>query len=331
MTDSLRPFLSVVIPTYNRARILRDTLESLTQLDSPDRPWEVVVVDNNSTDNTPAVVSEFEARLPVRRVFEGKQGVAAAMNRGFDEAQGQVVMIIGDDISPSPGWFKEFTREIDAHPEVMIFGGPYFEKIVGQVPDYTEAVVTGTCYFGGGAPRPDTGPYPQGELPAGANVAFRRPLFENPDYRFDEGFGPTGKGRVSGGDRVLFERAVRNNIPMLYISPAVVYHRWYPPQFGLKRLCRRAYGIGRGEARLRPPAVPRILGVPRYMMSTSVICAWGILVGLVRGDPVKWRRSLLILMRYLGGMKEAFHYWRGRTPPAPPQAPGDAGTSGGAV
>jgi hypothetical protein len=81
--------ISVVICTWNRADELRTTLDSLTQLVIPAGcVWELVVVDNGSTDETNTVIAEFEARLPVRSLFEPELGLSRARNRGAAAARG---------------------------------------------------------------------------------------------------------------------------------------------------------------------------------------------------------------------------------------------------
>jgi hypothetical protein len=90
---------SVVIATYNRARDLRDTLQSLAGLDA-DGPWEVIVVDNNSPDDTRQVVASMAAGFPVelRYVFEREQGRSPALNAGIRAARGRIIATTDDDV-----------------------------------------------------------------------------------------------------------------------------------------------------------------------------------------------------------------------------------------
>jgi len=99
--------LSVVICTHNRATKLTSVLEHLQSLVAPgDTSWEIVVVDNGSTDNTPAVIAAVAARagVPVRYVYEGRPGSGAARNAGISESTGEIVAFTDDDIFPAVDW-----------------------------------------------------------------------------------------------------------------------------------------------------------------------------------------------------------------------------------
>src|SRR5947199_7501016 len=96
---------SVVIPTYNRAAELRETLASLAKITSPGT-WEVVVVDNNSPDTTRRVVTEAATNFPVelRYLFEPQVGRSAALNAGIKAAHGKIVATTDDDVRFEPDW-----------------------------------------------------------------------------------------------------------------------------------------------------------------------------------------------------------------------------------
>ena len=90
---------SIVIATHNRAADLRGTLASLATLVTP-APWEVIVVDNNCTDDTPAVVRDASATFPVplRYAFESVAGRCAALNKGIAMAAGEIIVTTDDDV-----------------------------------------------------------------------------------------------------------------------------------------------------------------------------------------------------------------------------------------
>src|SRR5262245_13442732 len=102
---------SVIIPTYNRAADLCGTLESLATL-HPDASWEVIVVDNNSHDNTRDVTEEAARRFPAELsyVFEEEQGRCAALNSGIRASRGEIILTTDDDVRFEPGWLEAAAR-----------------------------------------------------------------------------------------------------------------------------------------------------------------------------------------------------------------------------
>src|SRR5438046_6195785 len=105
---------SIVIATYNRAALLKDTLESLSRL-QPGASWEVVVVDNNSPDDTRGVVEAASASYPapLRYAFEREQGRSAALNHGFRIARGEIVVTTDDDVRVAPDWLTTIERGLE--------------------------------------------------------------------------------------------------------------------------------------------------------------------------------------------------------------------------
>lgn len=103
---------SVIIATYNRADELPRTLESLKKLEA-DEPWEVIVVDNNSSDNTREVVEGVKSfPVPLRYIFEKEQGRSAALNAGIRAAQGEILAVTDDDVRVDPHWLTNSERAL---------------------------------------------------------------------------------------------------------------------------------------------------------------------------------------------------------------------------
>jgi len=86
--------------------------------------WELLVIDNGSTDGTNATATAFAGRLPLRLVEEPKQGLSAARNRAVSESRGEYLLWIDDDAIPSPGWIAAYLAAFSAWPEAALFGGP---------------------------------------------------------------------------------------------------------------------------------------------------------------------------------------------------------------
>jgi len=123
---TIKPAISVIICTYNRAELLADVLQTVCEQSLPYSDYEVIVVDNNSTDETAIVCGFFQARYShVRICFEPRQGLSHARNRGWQEAQGEYVAYIDDDCKVPSQWLA-VAAEIIATERPVEFGGPFY-------------------------------------------------------------------------------------------------------------------------------------------------------------------------------------------------------------
>ena len=117
--------VTVVLCTYNRAQLLAPAVERLLgqSIDAP--AYEVILVDNNSTDDTRRVVERFldSTGRAIRYVFEPRQGLSNARNAGIAAARADVVAFTDDDVRVSDDWVQVIRRAFDAHPEVDCLGG----------------------------------------------------------------------------------------------------------------------------------------------------------------------------------------------------------------
>jgi glycosyltransferase involved in cell wall biosynthesis len=115
--------VSVILPTYNRAGLLKGAIEALLSQDVDAVMYEVIVVDNNSTDETRSVVDA--ARRTSRNlayVFEGRQGVSFALNTGVAASRGRVIALTGDDCRVARNWVRKIHETFERHPEIGFLG-----------------------------------------------------------------------------------------------------------------------------------------------------------------------------------------------------------------
>src|SRR6476469_6477868 len=120
--------LTVAIPTYNGAARLPLILERLrSQNNSESIAWEIIIVDNNSTDDTAAVVQQYQANwpdsYPLKYYFEAEQGAAFARQRAIREAQGDLVGFLDDDNLPTLQWLSAAYEFAQTHPQAGAYGG----------------------------------------------------------------------------------------------------------------------------------------------------------------------------------------------------------------
>ncbi|HYC23760.1 MAG TPA: glycosyltransferase family 2 protein [Candidatus Bathyarchaeia archaeon] len=111
----VEPTLSVIVPTRDRAESLRHLLASLDRLNPPSVPFEIVIADNGSTDETPRLLAEWRAAAPARVVVRvNEQGKSRALNAAITASRGQLLAFLDDDVEVDPAWLAEvweyFTR-----------------------------------------------------------------------------------------------------------------------------------------------------------------------------------------------------------------------------
>jgi glycosyltransferase involved in cell wall biosynthesis len=172
--------LSLVICTRNRASQLAESLRSLTKLQYPD-PWELVIVDNGSKDETPEVIKRFTASLPLKTVIESRPGLGRAHNRALTIAQGDIIAFTDDDCYPAPDLLSSVERCFQEDPLLGFVGG---RVLLHDPSDYRITIQER-------ASRQDLAPgefFPSG-LIHGANFACRRRALESVGG-FDDRFGP---------------------------------------------------------------------------------------------------------------------------------------------
>jgi glycosyltransferase involved in cell wall biosynthesis len=113
--------ISIVIPAYNEAKYLKRTIDHVLMYKDQSLP-EIIVVDNNSTDNTFEIARSF----PMVKVFkEPKKGVAFARQKGFLESKGDIVAFLDADTSISENWFRQITKEFENNPRLVCLSGPW--------------------------------------------------------------------------------------------------------------------------------------------------------------------------------------------------------------
>ncbi len=134
--------LCVVICTRNRKDILEKALDSLA-LQEASRPWEVLVVDNGSEDDTADFLRSLPGRYPVplRTVLEPEPGVSPCRNRGIREARSCAPLFTDDDVTFMPGWVEAHARSFD-HPGVTGTGGKILPVLPEASPDRIRSALT---------------------------------------------------------------------------------------------------------------------------------------------------------------------------------------------
>jgi glycosyltransferase involved in cell wall biosynthesis len=137
-----QPYISVVIGTYNRCEVLRGALESLMNQDSGGTAYEVIVVDNNSTDDTRNMVENLREQFGRNNLiycFERTQGVSHARNRGIAAARGHLIAFTDDDIRPARNWISSVAKGFNKFPNADCIGGKVLPPPSIQFPPWLTA------------------------------------------------------------------------------------------------------------------------------------------------------------------------------------------------
>lgn len=233
MTD-----FSVVICTFNRGGSLRKTLDSFIKMEVPASfSWELIVVDNNSSDGTRVVIEEFirTSGLKVRYIFEGKQGLSHARNAGLSAAAGEIIAFTDDDVYPQSDWLAVIGQEFSMDPglQVLTGGVELFDPadLAITVRRHKERVCFQTLSD-------------SFNLMVGCNCAFRHGLIDRIG-NFDANFG-AGAQFYSAEDSDFFFRAWRSGAKLVYEPSLFVFHDHGRRTQDDRWKIRRSYAVGRG-------------------------------------------------------------------------------------
>jgi GT2 family glycosyltransferase len=246
----------VVVPTSNRADYLEVALASLTAQDLEDDAYEVIVIDDGSTDRTPDVIEAAGVRS-IRR--DNPSGPNAARNTGVGAAEADLIAMVDDDVWAPPGWLRALVDGAQRHPDVGAFGGPIRARFEGPAPrSCGRELPPITSLDLGTEDRP-------AELVWSANMAIRRSAFD--------AVGPFDERFSTGGDEEDWLRRLRaGGGEVLYVAAASLDHRRAGDDARLRSLMRSAYRRGRNMR-----AYDRMRGVdPRLGTELRVLagCGW---------------------------------------------------------
>jgi GT2 family glycosyltransferase len=270
--DSHVPDVSVVVSTHNRAHLLRSCLDALVRQCADLSSYEIIAVDNNSTDDTSAVLAEFVGRtIPFRASREPRQGVSYGRNVGIAAARGRIVAFTDDDICVAPDWVGRIVRAFAADDGVDCIGGPVLPMWASMPPRWLDrrhwSPLSVMDY--GGETFVITADQPKCLLTA--NMAFRREVFDrigvfSPDYPRSQDHELQLRFWAAGG-RARYDPGLVVHTMVPESRMRTRYHRWWHLQHG--RMCARM-GLRertRPDGGLRPMMSPQrtAFGVPAFL------------------------------------------------------------------
>lgn len=280
--------LTIAIATWNRADRLALTLDALRVVELPDGvTCDAVVCDNNSSDETHAVVeaqintwhAEHGDRFPLRYLHESRQGKSHALNRMIRNTQGDWLLFIDDDVKVEAGWLKGYLAGMERHPKSPCFGGAIDPWLECEPNKRARFLLNGYGMAFGILPVDEDRPMTDSDTAWGANMGIRRDVL--PPDPFDPERGMIAGIRIAGEDVGIVKYLLDDGHECWLLPDARVAHYVPKKQFTIRRLWSWHMGIGRTWIAGRGHPKPGRLGVPWW--------AWKEFCTRMFGMIIRWR------------------------------------------
>ena len=304
--------ITVVLCTYNRCDRLATALESVAVSRLPESvSWEVLVVDNNSTDQTCEVVERFASQYPgrFRYTFEPRPGKSHALNCAIPNTNAGILAFMDDDVKVEPDWLHMLTRIFD-DPEYAGAGGRILPESEFTPPAWLE---TAGRYALAPLAMFDLGPVagPLHEPPFGTNMAFRREVFARyGDFRRD--LGPRPGSEIRSEDTEFGMRLLRGGEHLWYEPAAVVHHAIARDRVTKRYFLHWWFDKARGD--LREHGIPPgtrwyVAGFPLFLIRRLIAWTLRWLLAFRPGPRFSAKRNLWAVA---GAMRECRNQSRQR-------------------
>jgi len=289
--------ISAVICSYNRARFIIAAVESIFNQDYDKSQYEVIVVDNNSTDNTVQLLQQYKDAHPSYNFsyyVERQQGVAYTRTRCAQEARGEIVAYLDDDSTAEPGWLSSLVSFYDEHPMCYSTGGRITPVFLTPVADWYSK------YFFGLVGNFDQGPKTK-ELtgvryPAGANMSFRKKVFDEIGY-FNTDLGRKGNGLLATEEKDMYLRIRAAGHEVWYLPHVAVLHNVEANKFDKNYVRRHSKGIGGGERMMNKGNTGKLI-----MKFLEYVAKWGYAIVYGLGFLLRGQWSKFVML-------ERFRWW----------------------
>jgi|YNPMSStandDraft_1061717.scaffolds.fasta_scaffold00797_11 glycosyltransferase involved in cell wall biosynthesis len=293
------PFVSYIICTYNRANYIPIALKAFTtQNGNHYNDFEVVIIDNNSTDSTSEVVHKFKNQNPhIKLIYEKeqKQGLSNARNKGIEVSNSEWIAFLDDDAYISNDYTSNLINFIQNLGTIYkAIGGPILLDFEKKPPHwYTNLLGSLFGYF---KPYNHSREFSHTYYPRGSNMIFHRSLFEKYGY-FNPKLGRIRKNMLGSEEKDMFQRIYKGKEKVYYLSTIVIYHLVPEYRTQIDFIKKQSIGVGLSE-QLR-------LKNEKFGFLTKIF-----------SEFYKWAISILLLLFYTicfnpakGIMLIKFRYW----------------------
>jgi glucosyl-dolichyl phosphate glucuronosyltransferase len=286
--------ITVAICTWNRSELLKRTMSQMAEELFPPRvDWELLVVNNNCTDDTESVVESFQGRLPIRQIVEQKQGLSFARNAAVSCASGDYILWTDDDVIVDSGWLAAYESAFARYPEAAFFGGPIQPWFEGMPPrwmatDAWSLISTAFAALDYGTRECKAS---CSRLPFGANYAIR--LDWQRRHLYDPRFGRRPETTISGEETIVLLGIIKEGGTGWWIPDAQVRH-WIPKSRQSLAYLREYYaGYGRTLNRQSSAgAYPLVFGKPRWLLRHALESELAYCLHRLYAPPMHWISDL---------------------------------------
>ncbi len=273
--------LSVIICTYNRDKYIYNVLKSVAGNGFPVERFEIILINNNSTDNTERECNRFRADFPqpdYRYLIEKEQGLSYARNRGIKEATGDVLLYVDDDAAIEKGYLQAYCDFFGQHPSAMAAGGPVIPVYETAKPKwmshFTLSLITSYIYKGSRILE-----FKRGEYPIGANTGFRKEVFERIGT-FNVDLGRKGSNLMGAEEKDIFDKMRSAGLKYYYLPGAVLHHFISGTRLTDDYFNRLTFSIGKSERM-------RTLAISKWKYAKRIIA-----------EGIKWAASIVLCVGY---------------------------------
>ena len=238
--------ISAIISTYNRAQFLEGLFDSILAQTMDTSNYEVVIVNNNSTDDTEAKCQKFILDNPGIKItycVEEKQGLSYGRNRGIQESTGEILTFLDDDAVIAEDFFEKTVDFFQRKPHINAIGGKILLKYLKNKPDwYNPFLASLLGYFNKG----DQEQVFKRDYFRGSNMSFRKALFEKYGG-FNTTLGRVGKQLFGNEEKELFYRFKGHGEEIWYVPSTVVLHLVPIERTYADFIKRQALGTGKSQ------------------------------------------------------------------------------------
>jgi glycosyltransferase involved in cell wall biosynthesis len=284
--------LSIVICSYNRAQYIGDALDSLYNQTSSLSAFEVILVDNNSTDGTPEVYSHWRVKHPdgnFQYLTEHRQGASYARNTGAVHAKTDWLCFMDDDAVAFPDFVANIIKHTQEKPTIVGFGGKIIPKYIPEKPVWMSYYVSSLVGNFDYSPVPCA--FKKGKYPLESNMVVKKSVFDQIGGFNTSLPGVVGTVRIGGEGKELFYKILELGEIIHYDPSIIVYHVVETSKLTKEYLYRVASGIGRGE-RVRTLSISRMAYLKKlteYIFKLGASVILGIKYAIMGNPSQSWK------------------------------------------